>query len=55
MTASDSRHAIRRGPDDLDQLVFGDGVADFAAEDVIEARQGAALVAQAQEIVAWDR
>jgi hypothetical protein len=33
--------------------VFGDRVAGLAAEDVVESRLGAALVAQAEVILQW--
>jgi hypothetical protein len=38
------------GSHDFDKIVFGDGVACFAAQDVFEARQGAALIVQTHEI-----
>src|SRR5205823_6003750 len=40
-------------PHDLDQVVLGDGVARLAAEDVFEARLGAALIVQPHEIDLW--
>ena len=45
------RHAVLGGADDLDQLMLGDGVAGFAAENVVEARLGTALVAQPQKVL----
>ena len=38
--------ALFGGADDLDELVFGDGVARFGAENVVETGLGAALVAE---------
>src|SRR6478609_307033 len=42
--------AVLVGAHDFDKVVFGDGVARFAAEDVFEARLRAALIVQTHEI-----
>jgi hypothetical protein len=42
--------AVFRRADHLDEVVRGNGVACFAAEDVIHAGDGAARVAQADEV-----
>ena len=42
--------AVLVGAHDFDKVVFGDGVACFAAEDVFEARLGATLIVQTHEI-----
>src|SRR5258705_6078044 len=42
--------AVLVGAHDFDKVVFGDGVARFAAENVFEARLGAALIVQTHEI-----
>ena len=45
------RHAILGGADDLDQLMLGDSVAGFAAQNIVEAGLGAAFIAQPQEVL----
>src|SRR5690349_21574540 len=45
------RYAILGGADDLDQLMFGDGVAGPAAEDIVEAGLSATLVVQPQKVL----
>src|SRR5262249_6435361 len=42
--------AVFVGTDDFDQVVFGNGVTCFAAENFFETRLGAALIVQANEI-----
>jgi hypothetical protein len=49
--ASSQGHPVLGGADDLDQLVLGHRVAGLAAEDVVQPRLGAALVAQPQEVL----
>src|SRR5260370_13347169 len=47
------RLAVLVGTHDFDQVMFGNGVARLAAEDVIETRQGTALIVQTHEISLW--
>src|SRR5260370_23186426 len=47
------RLAVFVGAHDFDQVMFGNGVARLAAKDVIETRQGTALIVQTDEICLW--
>ena len=49
--ASTIRLTILGRADHFDQLVFGDGITDFAAENIVQSRLGTPLVSQTQEVL----
>ena len=50
-SVSPQRDPAFRSPDNLYQLVFCDGIAGFAAENIVQTGLRAALIAQPQEIL----